>query len=143
MSFKMTKEQRETFLADLHVGVIGVATAGRGPYLFPVWYMYKPGGDIIFLTNKGTKKIDLFNHNGRFSLLVQDENPPFKYVSVEGPIVSIEAADHEIDLTPIARRYLGDEEGDEYVKETAGDEEVLIRMRPERWSTADYGQTSE
>ena len=143
MSFAMTKEQRETFLADLHVGVIGVTTAGRGPYLFPVWYLYEPGGDIIFLTNKGTKKIDLFNNFGRFTLLAQDENPPYKYVCVEGPIVSMEKANHEIDLTPIARRYLGEKDGDDYVKDTAGDEEVLIRMRPERWSSADYGQPGE
>jgi PPOX class probable F420-dependent enzyme len=139
MSFNMTKEKREAFLADLHVGVVGVAAASRGPYLFPVWYLYEPGGDIEFLTNKDAKKLDLLKNTGRFSLLVQDENPPYKYVSVEGPIVSMEDANHEIDLAPIARRYLGDEGGDEYVEETAGDEEVLIRMRPERWSSADYG----
>lgn len=139
MSFDMTKEQRETFLADLHVGIIGVAATGRGPYLFPVWYLYEPGGDITFVTNKGAKKVDLFKKTGRFSLLVQDEQPPYKYVVVEGPIISIEEANHEIDLTPIARRYLGDEGGDDYVIETAGEEEVLVRMHPERWSSADYG----
>lgn len=138
MSFDMTKEQRETFLADLHVGIIGVAARGRGPYLFPVWYLYEPGGDITFVTNKGTKKVDLFKKTGRFSLLVQDEQPPYKYVAVEGPIISIEEADHEIDLSPIARRYLGDEGGDDYVIETAGEEEVMVRMHPERWSSADY-----
>lgn len=138
MSFDMTKEQRETFLADLHVGIIGVAATGRGPYLFPVWYLYEPGGDITFVTNKDTKKVDLFKKTGRFSLLVQDEQPPYKYVAVEGPIISIEEADHEIDLSPIARRYLGDEGGDDYVIETAGEEEVMVRMHPERWSSADY-----
>lgn len=84
------------------------------------------------------QKVDLFKKTGRFSLLVQDEQPPYKYVAVEGPIISIEEADHEIDLSPIARRYLGDEGGDDYVIETAGEEEVMVRMHPERWSSADY-----
>jgi nitroimidazol reductase NimA-like FMN-containing flavoprotein (pyridoxamine 5'-phosphate oxidase superfamily) len=135
----MTKEQRENFLADLHVGIIGVAADGRGPYLFPVWYSYEPGRDIVFVTNKGAKKLDLFEKTGRFSLLVQSETPPYKYVSVEGPIVSIVEADREKDLAPIARRYLGLEGGDAYVEDTTGDEELLIRMHPERWSSADYG----
>lgn len=139
MSFEMTKEERENFLADLHVGVIGIAATGRGPYLFPVWYLYKPGGDITFVTNKDAKKVALFKKAGRFSLLVQDEEPPYKYVAVEGPVISMKEADHERDLSPIARRYLGDKAGDEYVLQTAGVDEVLVRMHPERWSSADYG----
>ncbi len=57
-------------------------------------------------------------------------------------MTSIEEADRASDLGPIARRYLGNTAGDAYVEETKGVEEVLIRMRPERWSTADYGKTS-
>ena len=63
----------------------------------------------------------------------------YKYVSVEGPIVAVEAADLERDRRPLARRYLGAELGDRYIEDTrdvAG--YVLIRMRPERWLTVDY-----
>ena len=31
MSYKMTREEREAFLADLHVGVIGIEAPGRAP----------------------------------------------------------------------------------------------------------------
>jgi hypothetical protein len=75
---------------------------------------------------------------------VQTETPPYKYVSVEGPIVSTEAADADRDLRPLARRYLGKEGGDRYVEETRNlpthYEDVLVRMRPERWLTADYSK---
>ena len=75
---------------------------------------------------------------------MQTENPPYKYVSVEGAIVSIEAADIERDLRPLARRYLGKEAGDRYVEETRSlpthTDNVLIRMRPERWLTTDYSK---
>lgn len=142
MTFAMTKNEREMFLAALHVGILGISAPDRGPVLIPVWYRYEPGGDIFFITNKNAKKVELLAQEGRFSLCVQVESPPYKYVCVEGPIVSMEDADHERDLAPIARRYLGEERGDVYVEGTLGEEELLVRMRPEKWSTADYGKNS-
>jgi len=142
MTFTMTDTERDTFLAALHVGIIGISAPNRGPVLLPVWYSYEPGGDILFITNKDAKKVKHLEREGRFTLCVQDESPPYCYVSVEGPIISIEDADHELELTPIARRYFGKEKGDEYVNKTAGDKELLIRMRPAKWSTANYGKTS-
>jgi len=45
MSFAMSVEERERFLAGLHVGVLSVAVMGsRGPITVPVWYDYQPGG---------------------------------------------------------------------------------------------------
>ena len=42
MSFVMSVEEREQFLAGLHVGVLSVAAAkGRGPLVVPVWYDYE------------------------------------------------------------------------------------------------------
>lgn len=142
MTFTMTDTERDTFLAALHVGIIGISAPNRGPVLLPVWYSYEPGGDILFITNKNAKKVKHLEREGRFTLCVQDESPPYCYVSVEGLIISIEDADHERDLTPIARRYFGKEKGDEYVNKTSGEKELLIRMRPARWSTADYGKNS-
>jgi PPOX class probable F420-dependent enzyme len=140
MSYKMTREEREAFLADLHVGVIGIAAPGRGPVVVPIWYSYQPGEEVKFLTNKDSQKTRLLEEAGRCTLCVQNEAPPYQYVSVEGPILSIEDADHYRDLKPIAERYLGEEEGKQYVQETIGDQELLVRMALERWSTADYGK---
>jgi hypothetical protein len=140
MSYKMTRQEREAFLADLHVGVIGIAAPGRGPVLVPVWYWYEPGQEIRLVTGKGSRKIELLKNAGRFSLCVQNEAPPYQYVSVEGPVLSIEDADHYRDMKPIAVRYLGEEEGEQYVQDTIDDQELLVRMMPERWSTADYGK---
>jgi len=72
---------------------------------------------------------------------VQTETLPYKYVSVEGPIVAVEAADLERDRRPLARRYLGTELGDRYIenrRDAVGS--VLVRMRPERWLTRDYAK---
>ena len=90
---------------------------------------------------RGSRKGQLLERAGRFSLCAQTETPPYKYVSVEGPIIAIEVADLERDRRPRARRYAGAERGDWYIESTrdiVGN--VLIRMRPERWLTVDYAK---
>jgi hypothetical protein len=143
MSFEMTKEEREIFLADIHVGVLGVSAPERGPIVVPVWYLYEPGGEVRFITFEKAKKVEFLKSENRCTLCVQTEHPPYKYVSVEGPVIGMDGADVDRDVRPIARHYLGKEEGDAYVHETRGEPELLVRMRPERWSSADYGKDSD
>jgi nitroimidazol reductase NimA-like FMN-containing flavoprotein (pyridoxamine 5'-phosphate oxidase superfamily) len=143
MSLAMTKKEREAFLSDVRVGVLTVADGERGPLTCPVWYQYAPGGDIVFVTGKSSRKAARLRAAGRATFLVQTEELPYKYVSVEGPVVGLDDADVDADVRPIAHRYLGKEIGDAYVTSTrvenpAGD--VVVRIRPERWQTVDYAK---
>lgn len=142
MSLTMSKQEREAFLADVHIGVISIPEEGRGPLTVPIWYDYQPGGDLRVGTGRDSRKGQLLAHAGRFSLCAQVETPPYRYVSVEGPIVSIEAADIERDMRPIARRYLGKEGGDRFIEQMRGElaGTAIFRMRPERWLTTDYSK---
>jgi nitroimidazol reductase NimA-like FMN-containing flavoprotein (pyridoxamine 5'-phosphate oxidase superfamily) len=144
MPFAMTSKEREAFLADVHVAIISIADGERGPLAVPIWYDYEPGGEAWILTDRNSRKGKLLEAAGRFSLCVQTEAPPYKYVSIEGSIVAIEDYDVEKHLRPMARRYLGERLGDSYVEQTASDPEsgggVLVRMRPERWLTVDYSK---
>jgi PPOX class probable F420-dependent enzyme len=144
MSLAMTKQEREVFLAGVHIGVISIAEEGRGPLTVPVWYAYDAGGDLRLATGRESHKGRLLARAGRLSLCVQTETPPYKYVSVEGPIMSREAADLERDQRPLARRYLGKEGGDSFIEQMRNSPEyadnMLIRMRPERWLTSDFSK---
>jgi nitroimidazol reductase NimA-like FMN-containing flavoprotein (pyridoxamine 5'-phosphate oxidase superfamily) len=143
MSQKMTTSEREAFLADLHVGVVSIAEKDRGPLTAPIWYDYEPGGELWILTGRSSRKGKLLEDVGRFSLVAQTETPPYKYVSVEGPIISIGKPDLERDERPMAHRYLGKELGDGYIESTRGEGEadnMLVKMRPERWLTIDYSK---
>ncbi len=147
MSYRMSQVEREHFLAEVRVGVLSVTEEGRAPLTVPVWYGYTPGGEVAVWTGKGSRKAALLQHAGRFSLCVQNEQTPYRYVSVEGPIVTVEPVDLERDARPIARRYLGAEAGDAYVAGTAesiaSGQDIVFRMRPERWLTADYSKPGE
>ena len=137
----MSVEERERFLAGLHVGVIAIERDDGPPLAVPIWYDYQPGGELWVITADGSVKGRLLHQAGRFTLCVQDETPPFyKYVSVEGPIVRVEPADQESVRRPMARRYFGDEMGDAYVERTPGGG-TTFTMTPERWWTVDYSKT--
>jgi len=144
MSLVMTKSERESFLADLHIGVISLADPGRGPLTAPIWYGYQPGGYLWFVIEKDSRKGRLLSSGTRISLCAQAESPPYKYVSVEGPVASIEAADVERHARPLAHRYLGTELGDRYIGETGGSDEradsLVVQVRVERWLSADYAK---
>ena len=143
MSLKMTRAEREAFLAELHVGIISIAEKDRGPLTAPIWYDYRPGGELWILTGRDSRKGRLLVEVERFSLVAQSESPPYKYVSVEGPITSIDTCDLERDERPMAHRYLGQEFGDAYIEATRIDgalSNILVKMRPERWLTTDYAK---
>ncbi len=95
MTTRMTKEEREAFLAQPHIGVVAIPEDGRGPLTVPVWYWYEPGGDLWFETEPVSRKGRLLEVGTRISLCAQNEDPPFAYVSVEGPIVEIADDDRE------------------------------------------------
>ena len=144
MTTTMTKQEREAFLADVHVGVLSVALDGRAPLTVPVWYSYTPGGEVCIVTGAATRKARALRAAGSLSLCAQDETPPYRYVTVAGAVAAIEAVDLERDLRPLARRYLGVQGGDRWVEEnggsTAGQGDVLIRLRPQSWLSADFGK---
>lgn len=133
----LSKREMEAFLGELHVAVISVPEVNRGPLAVPIWYMYEAGGEVGVITFKSSRKARLLEVGTRFSLCVQDEAPPYKFVTVEGPVTGMRDADLERDIRPMARRYLGEEGGDRYVAETYPDPadpgEISVRMRPERW----------
>jgi nitroimidazol reductase NimA-like FMN-containing flavoprotein (pyridoxamine 5'-phosphate oxidase superfamily) len=140
VGLSMSVEEREQFLADVHVGVLAVERTDGPPLAVPVWYGYRPGEDLWLLTAEDSLKGRLLQQARRFSLCAQDETPPFyRYVSVEGPISAIRAADEEDDSRPMAHRYLGPDIGDQYV-ESADEQSLKFCMRPERWWSVDYSK---
>ena len=136
---KMTSDEREQYLADVHVGVIGVERTGRAPLTVPIWYGYRPGGEVLLWTEADSVKHKLIRDAGRFSITAQDENPPYKYVTAEGDVTGIEPGD-DAEVRAIAVRYMGQEAGGQFTDENLTPTSIIIRMRPQRWLSTDYSK---
>lgn len=134
---------QERFLAGAHIAVLSVAAGpGRPPVSVPLWYAYRPGGDIVVNTSVSSRKARLVRAAGVVTLTVQRAVPPYRYVVVEGRVVD------EIHPAPlavrreIARRYLSAEGADAAVDRYDPDDQVLFAIRPQRWYSADFSGAS-
>lgn len=138
--YVMTVEQREAFLAGAHIGVLAVEREGRAPLAVPVWYDYQPGGDVLIWMERDTVKDKAIRKAGRLSLLAQQEEPPYKYVTAEGPATVDNEPPTREQALRIARRYLSEREAAAYVRRVYGQDSILVRVSPEKWLASDYGK---
>ena len=139
----MTREERETFLAEPYVAILSVtAEPERAPLTTPIWYEYQPGGLVKVITHPAARKARLIEEAGRFALCAQvAEVEDYRYVSVDGPVTEIRPTSRQ-ERFDMAARYMG-EAATGYVdatEESAADN-VAIYMRPERWNTFDFRRT--
>ena len=133
----MSREDREAFLADVHVGILAIARPGRGPLALPIWYQYRDGAVEIGMSGDSIKAT-LLRAAGRATLTVQTETPPYKYVSVEGPV---EVLSEQRDDFEMASRYLGPELGRWYADTNPSTEtSVVARLTCESWATMDFSK---
>ena len=143
----LTEQEREAFLADLHVATLSVASdSDRPPLTVPIWYHYQPGGNVTFFTGshgQKARKSRLIEKAGVLSLSVQQESPPYKFVTVEGTVVQTDRSPSAEQLLAIIRRYLPEEMAQGFVQEELSvaptdSELVLYSVRPDRWLTFDF-----
>ncbi|WP_030622268.1 pyridoxamine 5'-phosphate oxidase family protein [Streptomyces sclerotialus] len=138
----LTREEREQFLAEPHVGALSVAAEeGRAPLTVPIWYHYEPGGELWILTGRDSRKAQLIGAAGRFSMMVDRVAPTVRYVSVEGPVAAVQPGTREEHLR-LAARYLPKDKAEAFVDyaERELGPHVIIRMRPHHWVSSDLGQ---
>jgi nitroimidazol reductase NimA-like FMN-containing flavoprotein (pyridoxamine 5'-phosphate oxidase superfamily) len=142
----MSTTGREAFLASSHVAILSVAGAdGRPPLASPVFYHYEPGGDLTFFTNtlgRKTRKADLIEAAGALTMTVQTEEMPYKYVTVEGAVVSTGPATPE-EMKKIAQRYMPAEYAEGFVQNEFAHPDsapMLYTVRPTKWFSSDLSE---
>ena len=150
MTRQMTEQERQEFLAEPHIGVLSVASNDdRPPLTVPVWYDYRPGGNISFFTGtqgRKARKTRLIQIAGVLSLSVQREEFPYQYVTVEGTVVGTDRPPSVEQMLAVVRRYLPEEAARGFVAselEHPSSELVLFTIRPDRWLTADFTEEDE
>jgi hypothetical protein len=137
----LSKDERESFLAEPHIAALSVSAGeGRGPLTVPIWYQYTPGGDLWFTTGAGSRKHLLIQSSGYVSLMVDRAEPTVRYVAVDGPVLRIEPGTDE-QLVEMTKRYLAPEKVDGYLEFARREhgESVAVFVDPKHWLSADLG----
>src|ERR671924_379240 len=110
MPEKMTDEQCRAFLGEgARTATIATVRADGRPHAVPVWFAVDGADIVITLTERTVKGRNLLR-DPRVTAVVDDERPPYAFVSVDG---TAEFSRDEAELRrwagEIARRYLGEE----------------------------------
>jgi PPOX class probable F420-dependent enzyme len=122
-------EVRQFLLAGSRTATI--ATIGRDghPHVAPVWFTLD-GQDVVFSTSSSSAKAKNLGRDPRVALSVDDDTPPFAFVTIKGQAQLIRYPDDFLAWTTrIARRYVGpDRAADMGTKYTEMDD-TLVRIR--------------
>jgi PPOX class probable F420-dependent enzyme len=114
-------------------GVLATVRADGRPHVAPVWYELDDDGSLVFNTGEKTVKGRNLLREGRASLCVDDDRPPFSFVVVEGAVeISADLAEVRRWATRIGGRYMGPERAEDYGARNGVAGELVVRLRPER-----------
>lgn len=139
MSPAMSPEERQAFLAGMHVGILSVVQDTGAPLSLPAWYAYTPGEDLRVLLTPEDPRAEILRRRPLVSLCVQDEMPPYRYVAVEGSVVALVPVQREQEYWPLILRYLPEMWAQGYLRHTwpegdaRGEAMLFAHVHPEVW----------
>lgn len=132
--YPMTREQWLQFiLSGTRTGKLAVTRASGAPHVTPIWFLIDttPHGDeVVFTTEGASVKAKAFRRDPRFAICVDDQQPPYSYVLIEGEARLNEDLDElRVWATNLGARYMGPERGEDFGRRNAVPGELLVRGR--------------
>ncbi|WP_458090297.1 PPOX class F420-dependent oxidoreductase [Streptomyces malaysiensis] len=129
MAQNMTKDQWQKFLLEgTRTAKLSTVRADGSPHLAPVWFLLD-GDDLVFNTGQETVKGRNLARDGRLAICVDDDRPPFAFVTLRGDaelIDDLEQIRHW--ATRIAARYMGEDRAEEFGARNGVPGELLVRV---------------
>lgn len=129
---KMSDEEYRAFmLAGTRTGKLATVRADGRPHVVPVWFVMD-GDTIVFTTWHTTVKAANIRRDPRVTLCVDDENPPFAFVMVEGTAAFGDPTPNERVMwaTRLGARYMGAEQAEAFGIRNGVEGELLVRLTP-------------
>ncbi len=136
----MTKREIDRLLREPNVAVVAVTAPDGAPHAVPTWYEYRRG-EVVFHTGPEAFKYKCLTHDPRVALCVDTKKPPYKAVILKGR-VQMEVKSDDARLLRMAVAYLGKRNGTAYAKSLKGEKVAVVRFKPERVISWDYGKES-
>lgn len=130
----MTEEQWRAFLrSPVRAASLATTRLDGRPHVAPVWYDIDDDGTIVFNTGADTVKGKSVRRDGRVALCVQDDQPPFSFVLVEGDAVwTGDIGEVRRWAARIGGRYMGADRAEEFGARNGVPGELLVRVTPTR-----------
>jgi len=130
----MNEAEVRAFLTfGTRTGKLGVTRLDGNPMVVPIWFEMDDDGTLLFTTWGESIKGKSLRRDGRVSLCVDEDTPPYAYVRVDGTTTLLD--DRELLRTWAARiggRYMGAERAAEYGARNGVEGELLVRITPTR-----------
>ncbi len=125
----MSEDEWKAFLVrDARPAVLATVRADGRPHAAPIWIDVEDGA-IWFNTGAGTVKGRNLARDGKATLCVQDDRPPFSFVTVSGVAEWSEQIDEVRRWAGvIGGRYMGADRADEYGDRNGVPGELLVRL---------------
>jgi PPOX class probable F420-dependent enzyme len=126
-------EIRAFLTAGTRTGKLAVTRLDGSPMVVPIWFVVDDDGSLLFTTWGDGIKAKSIRRDGRVSLCVDEEQPPYAYVRVDGATtVSQDPEELRRWAIRIAGRYMGAERADEFGRRNGVPGELLVRITPTR-----------
>jgi len=130
------QQVRDFLLHGTRTGKVAWVASDGAPHVAPIWFTLD-GEDIVFNTGADTGKGRSLVREGRASLVVDDEAPPFSFVKIDGRVtVSDDLDEVRRFATVIGGRYMGADRAEEFGARNGVPGELVIRVHPERVTAA-------
>jgi hypothetical protein len=128
----MTEAEWKQFITQgTRTGKLATTRKDGRPHVVPIWFVLD-GDELVFNTGESTVKGRSLVRTGQASLCVDDETPPFSFVTISGPVtISTDPGELLDSATRIAARYMGEQRAEEFGKRNAVEGELVVRLRAE------------
>jgi PPOX class probable F420-dependent enzyme len=128
----MSEEEWKAFLTDQpRTAKLATVRADGRPHVAPIWIVLDDDGTVVFTTHAESLKGKSLRRDPRVALCVDDDRPPFSFVTIEG---TVEISEDLEEMLPwairLGGRYMGAEVASAYGKRNAVPGELLVRVRP-------------
>ncbi|MFF5772050.1 PPOX class F420-dependent oxidoreductase [Streptomyces californicus] len=130
MAHHMTEDAWRAFLSEgTRTAKVSTVRADGSPHVAPVWFLLD-GDSVVFNTGKESVKGRNLARDGRVSLCVDDDRPPYAFAVVNGRAELSEDPDDLLRwATLIARRYVAADEAEEFGGRNGVPGELVVRVR--------------
>ena len=127
---------RNFLLHGTRTGKVAWVASDGAPHVAPIWFVID-GDDIVFNTGADTGKGRALARQGRASLVVDDQAPPYSFVKIDGSVTLHDELDEVRRLaTIIGGRYMGADRADEFGERNGVPGELLVRLHPSKITAA-------